>query len=231
MPCAKQSRLLPIRIQRRYWVSILATLARRCWLGSSTAAVPWSARFMIVMDSRAIAHGATKLMTPKLQRALMEFAATRSPRAQPRGVPPPRRRARCRRAFSQAAAARQAPVPAPRVPPPPTLQPVKSSPALQRAQKGVSPEIDRLHAALRKSPIALYVQRLMPLAKGSALKRYECCCVPNRTTPQRGAAGNAGSGGRQWPGLHDRSARHHRADRIPRSSSRYLEEQRGQCSR
>jgi hypothetical protein len=30
---------------------------------------------MIVMDSRAIARGATKLMTPKLQRALMEFAA------------------------------------------------------------------------------------------------------------------------------------------------------------
>jgi len=128
---------------------------------------------MIVMDSRAIAHGATKLMTPKLQRALMEFAATRSPRAQPRGVPstPPPSAVPAR--FSQAAAARQAPVPAPRVPPPPTLQPVKSSPALQRAQKGVSPEIDRLHAALRKSPIALYVQRLMPLAKGSALKRYE----------------------------------------------------------
>jgi EAL domain-containing protein (putative c-di-GMP-specific phosphodiesterase class I) len=37
----------------------------------------------------------------------------------------------------------------------------------------VTPEIDRLHAALRRSPIALHVQRLVPLAKGSQLKRYE----------------------------------------------------------
>jgi Amt family ammonium transporter len=39
--------------------------------------------------------------------------------------------------------------------------------------KGVPPEIDRLNAAMRKSPIALHVQRLVPLAKGSQLKRYE----------------------------------------------------------
>jgi EAL domain-containing protein (putative c-di-GMP-specific phosphodiesterase class I) len=39
--------------------------------------------------------------------------------------------------------------------------------------KGVPPEIDRLNAAMRKSPIALHVQRLVPLAKGSNLKRYE----------------------------------------------------------
>jgi EAL domain-containing protein (putative c-di-GMP-specific phosphodiesterase class I) len=37
----------------------------------------------------------------------------------------------------------------------------------------VTPEIDRLHAALRSSPIALHVQRLVPLTKGSQLKRYE----------------------------------------------------------
>jgi len=35
------------------------------------------------------------------------------------------------------------------------------------------PQIDRLHAALRRSPIALHVQRLVPLTKGSQLKRYE----------------------------------------------------------
>ena len=45
--------------------------------------------------------------------------------------------------------------------------------ASQRAQQEVTPEIDRLHAALRRSPIALHVQRLVPLAKGSQLKRYE----------------------------------------------------------
>jgi len=43
----------------------------------------------------------------------------------------------------------------------------------QRAQQEVTPEIDRLHAALRRSPIALHVQRLVPLAKGSQLRRYE----------------------------------------------------------
>ena len=38
---------------------------------------------------------------------------------------------------------------------------------------GVTPEIDRLHDALRRSPIALHVQRLVPLTKGSQLRRYE----------------------------------------------------------
>jgi EAL domain-containing protein (putative c-di-GMP-specific phosphodiesterase class I) len=37
----------------------------------------------------------------------------------------------------------------------------------------VTPEIDRLHDALRRSPIALHIQRLVPLTKGSQLKRYE----------------------------------------------------------
>ncbi len=41
------------------------------------------------------------------------------------------------------------------------------------SHKGVPPEIDRLNAAMRKSPIVLYVQRLVPLSKGSQLKRYE----------------------------------------------------------
>lgn len=42
-----------------------------------------------------------------------------------------------------------------------------------RATPTVTPEIDRLNAAMRRSPIALHVQRLVPLAKGSQLKRYE----------------------------------------------------------
>ena len=43
----------------------------------------------------------------------------------------------------------------------------------QPSNKGVPPEIDRLHAAMRRSPIALHVQRLVPLTKGSQLRRYE----------------------------------------------------------
>jgi EAL domain-containing protein (putative c-di-GMP-specific phosphodiesterase class I) len=57
--------------------------------------------------------------------------------------------------------------------PPPTLQPMTPSPGLQRLKQSVTPEMDRLHAALRRSPIALHVQQLIPLSKGSALRRYE----------------------------------------------------------
>jgi EAL domain-containing protein (putative c-di-GMP-specific phosphodiesterase class I) len=45
--------------------------------------------------------------------------------------------------------------------------------AIKAAAPAVTPEIDRLHAALRRSPIALHVQRLVPLTKGGQLKRYE----------------------------------------------------------
>jgi EAL domain-containing protein (putative c-di-GMP-specific phosphodiesterase class I) len=47
------------------------------------------------------------------------------------------------------------------------------APLAEKRPPEISPEIDRLHAALRRSPIALHVQRLMPLTKGSQLKRYE----------------------------------------------------------
>jgi EAL domain-containing protein (putative c-di-GMP-specific phosphodiesterase class I) len=148
---------------------------------------------MMVMDTRAIAQGATKVMTPKLQRALIEFAATQPRRAPPTPSPPTAVPAR----FAQPAAARPqtgASAPAPRVAPPapraaprapqvapaspqvaspPILQPMTPVPGLQRIKTGVTPEVDRLHAAMRKSPIALHVQRLMPLTKGSSLKRYE----------------------------------------------------------
>jgi EAL domain-containing protein (putative c-di-GMP-specific phosphodiesterase class I) len=66
---------------------------------------------------------------------------------------------------------------------PPTKSAAPASPSAESASSDpdkrtsaaapVSPEIDRLHAALRRSPIALHVQRLMPLVKGSQLKRYE----------------------------------------------------------
>jgi EAL domain-containing protein (putative c-di-GMP-specific phosphodiesterase class I) len=63
--------------------------------------------------------------------------------------------------------------------PKPALPPLAASRAPDSAvpekhqAPSVSPEIDRLHAALRRSPISLHVQRLVPLNKGSQLKRYE----------------------------------------------------------
>jgi EAL domain-containing protein (putative c-di-GMP-specific phosphodiesterase class I) len=158
---------------------------------------------MIVMDSRAVARGATKLMTPKLQRVLVDFAATRpdiapaAPTSAPppakaaavpaRSAPPPPKPAQPPRppaavAKTAPSAAVHAPVAPRSIPPaapsnkplPPILKPpAPAAPAPRSVQAEVSPEIDRLHAALRKSPIALHVQRLVPLSKGSQTRRYE----------------------------------------------------------
>ncbi|HEY2462425.1 MAG TPA: EAL domain-containing protein [Steroidobacteraceae bacterium] len=208
---------------------------------------------MIVMDTRIVAQGAPKLMTPKLQRALVEFAGMRpdrAPAAPPEPQPTPPRAPAPVAAASRSApakAARTASAPSASAPlsvgpktiaaqleqivsrgtvRTPTLDPATVSrpasyvshvsaarsksvgsaantahaatpaahaarPAMpvrpavavvapaeepaekHPAQKGVPPEIDRLNAAMRKSPIALHVQRLVPLSKGSQLKRYE----------------------------------------------------------
>ncbi|HEY4445624.1 MAG TPA: EAL domain-containing protein [Steroidobacteraceae bacterium] len=147
------------------------------------------------------ARGALKVMTPKLQRALADFSAMRPdsavvPAAPVVGAParaaaalslvdepraPPAAIARTAPAARAAAPAPSAPTaaprpPAPRPPAPPTLATAVGTPAAsagKRPPAGVTPEIDRLHDALRRSPIALHVQRLVPLTKGSQLKRYE----------------------------------------------------------
>ncbi len=144
---------------------------------------------MVVTDSRNVARGATKLMTPKLQRVLVEFAGMRPDRAPPAAAAPPPKAA----ALSMPAARDRRPLPngtrpcvrPPRAPrrPSPLPRPLPAVPAAAppaaaraaapHAQQSVTPEVERLHAALLKSPIALHVQRLMPLSKGSQLKRYE----------------------------------------------------------
>ena len=200
---------------------------------------------MIVMDTRIVAQGAPKLMTPKLQRALVQFAGMRpdrAPAAPPEAPPSPPRApapapATSRSAPPTAARAPSAPPvsaplsvgpktiaaqleqivsrgtvrtppldpamvsrpasyvshvgaarttspsPAsaahaarPATPPRPAISvvaPAEDPAEKQLAHKGVPPEIDRLNAAMRKSPIVLHVQRLVPLSKGSQLKRYE----------------------------------------------------------
>ena len=205
---------------------------------------------MIVMDARVIRHdarGALKVMTPRLQRALADFAGMRPDRApshsstspsSPPAMPAragaaalslvnearaspaaasrmstpasPRTAAAGASRMSTAAAPRAPAAAAPRVPPatagsvsptaaarshsapasrvpaatsapaavtrapaPSMASTASAAPTDKRPQGGVTPEIDRLHAALRRSPIALHVQRLVPLTKGSQLKRYE----------------------------------------------------------
>ena len=239
-------------------VMVRAVSARRAIVGL----------IMIVMDTRVVAQGAPKLMTPKLQRALVQFAGMRPDRgpAMPdpdptpsarlqapaalRAPPPPAHPPRAAAAPSHAPAAAAplsvgprtiaaqleqivsrgsvraptsnpakasrpatyvshvsaarpgataapassaAPVssaaPAPSVPSTPSAPPARPAvtaaaaqaelleamapPEKPHPQKGVPPEIDRLNAAIRKSPIALHVQHLIPLSKGSQLKRYE----------------------------------------------------------
>ena len=115
---------------------------------------------MVVMDSRSVARGAVRLMTPKLQRVLVEFAAMRPDKAAPAPTPAPA----------------AAPPRVQAAPPPAAARPVAPAATNNRptaSPAAVTPEIDRLNAALRKSPIALHVQRLVPLSKGSQLKRYE----------------------------------------------------------
>ena len=165
---------------------------------------------MMIMDARVIkadARGALKMMTPKLQRALVDFATMRPesappappahtpsartapagelslveevrkapPAAPPRAAPPPTPP----RAVSPAAPPRAAMNgKAPSMPSvartaAPTAAPAAAQSPASRQQDGATPEIDRLHAALRRSPIALHVQRLVPLTKGSQLRRYE----------------------------------------------------------
>jgi len=202
---------------------------------------------MIIMDTRIVAQGAPKLMTPKLQRALIQFAGMRPDRAPAAPPEPPPSPVRAPSPVPTAAhsappkAARTASAPSVPAPPlsvgprtiaaqleqivsrgtvrTPTLDPATVSrpasyvshvgaarsagpvpaasaprPARPAAQarpavavaahaedamekqlphKGVPPEIDRLNAAMRKSPIVLHVQHLVPLSKGSQLKRYE----------------------------------------------------------
>jgi EAL domain-containing protein (putative c-di-GMP-specific phosphodiesterase class I) len=179
---------------------------------------------MIVMDSRGIKQidkGAARLMNPKLQKALSEFAGMRPEAAPPTAAAPTA--AAPTAAPSRPAAARP---PAPKAPPartpqaaasaaaapstvasamaraapalaaaaraaPASAAPARAAPATavaaraasrtpaaavvpdKRQSQSITPEIDRLHAALRRSPIALHVQRLVPLAKGSQLRRYE----------------------------------------------------------
>jgi EAL domain-containing protein (putative c-di-GMP-specific phosphodiesterase class I) len=153
---------------------------------------------MVVMDARVIkqdARGALKVMTPKLQHALADFAEMRpdsAPSQPPAAAAKPVRAStaapltlvdeapssgsstRPAASTQAASAARAAPAPpaAARIAAP-AKAPAAAAPRAAPPQGTVTPEIDRLHAALRRSPIALHVQRLVPLAKGSQLKRYE----------------------------------------------------------
>jgi EAL domain-containing protein (putative c-di-GMP-specific phosphodiesterase class I) len=64
--------------------------------------------------------------------------------------------------------------PAPMRPPARKPSPPAAPPPAAPGETPMPPaDVDRLHAALRRTPIALFVQQLIPLTKGSSLRRYE----------------------------------------------------------
>jgi EAL domain-containing protein (putative c-di-GMP-specific phosphodiesterase class I) len=191
-------------------VMLRAVNARRAMVGV----------IMMVLDARVVKQdprGGLKIMTPQLQRALVDFATMRpdneppapaaraasnagltlvdepraaraapAPAAPTSAAPTPAARAAALSAQAPlarktatiaapppAAPAAAAPAARPPASRPATATKAPGGPAEPRQQAEISPEIDRLHAALRRSPIALHVQRLVPLIKGSQLKRYE----------------------------------------------------------
>jgi EAL domain-containing protein (putative c-di-GMP-specific phosphodiesterase class I) len=125
---------------------------------------------------------------PRSISAQVQQIASRPPARPPRSPSPARanpgnltRRARDTSSAVSPSPKRPAVPAGPEIPELPEILEIPTAPVmtfedaaeLPPARTGASPEIDRLHAALRKSPIALYVQRLIPLAKGGQLKRYE----------------------------------------------------------
>ena len=111
---------------------------------------------------------------PKPEPALsaeesLELSLTQRPRAAAAPVARPALAARAAPAV-RTARPESAPI---RAPAPPAAQPEPPVDEFEKGTESVSPEMDRLHAALRRSPISLHVQRLVPLTKGSQLRRYE----------------------------------------------------------
>jgi EAL domain-containing protein (putative c-di-GMP-specific phosphodiesterase class I) len=94
-------------------------------------------------------------------------------RAAPQAAPQPAAHAAPRPTSHAASSAHAARPATPARPAVSVVAPVEEPIDKQIAHKGVPPEIDRLNAAMRKSPIVLHVQRLVPLSKGTQLKRYE----------------------------------------------------------
>jgi EAL domain-containing protein (putative c-di-GMP-specific phosphodiesterase class I) len=141
---------------------------------------------MVVMDTKGIQRddqGLARLMTPKLQHVLSAFAGMRTTAATTAPAPtvaqakPSAPTAAGRRSTGMAPAVELTLADSMRIPKPalpPATRAAPSGPVAQRRQVStVTPDIDRLHAAMRRSPIALHVQRLVPLTKGSQLRRYE----------------------------------------------------------
>ncbi len=131
---------------------------------------------MLIIDARVIKEGSKDvglLMTPKLLRALGYLSVMLRP-APAQKTPPSHASAAAHKAapaFKAAPANKAVPPASPARPAHAAAPPVAPNP--QRTAELVTPQLDRLNAALLQSPIVLYVQRLVPLTKTNKLRRYE----------------------------------------------------------
>jgi EAL domain-containing protein (putative c-di-GMP-specific phosphodiesterase class I) len=142
----------------------------------SPVRAPAAAALSLVNEASAPRPAAARTNPPKAPASATTRAAPAAQAAAsaPRpAVPTPRPAAAAAGTAPPAKAAVPAAPSRPSVPPAAATVASANGFANKRPQEAVTPEIDRLHAALRRSPIALHVQRLVPLTKGSQLKRYE----------------------------------------------------------
>jgi EAL domain-containing protein (putative c-di-GMP-specific phosphodiesterase class I) len=157
--------------------------ASQASVSASTSATARNRALASVKSARASPAGSPTSAPPRLS-APQRSAPPERPSATQHPAPPPRSSSKAPTELSLADSMRvpaskppaaHAPALKSAAPASAGAEPTSSDPDKRTSSTPppVSPEIDRLHAALRRSPIALHVQRLMPLVKGSQLKRYE----------------------------------------------------------
>ena len=114
---------------------------------------------MVVVDSRNLGgeQATEHFLTPEVTQILSEFAALRAPKVAPPPAVPPR-------IVENDTSGRVVDI---------SASAIGRRLAIPVAAAEVSPEVDRLFAALRRADISLHVQRLVPLQPIDGVRRFE----------------------------------------------------------
>jgi hypothetical protein len=144
---------------------------------------------MIIMDTRIVAQGATKLLTPKMQRALTQFAAMRpdrgpAPSPEPEPVAPARTAAASARppsSSSSPGATRPAAAPSARAAAPPakTAPPSAARSAAPTVRGAAAPD-----AAPSRPPLPTSAPTVMPFSSGPRSISAQVQQIVSRPAPR-----------------------------------------------
>ena len=128
-------------------------------LRAQTRSNAFAGAAMVVVDSRNLGgeHAAEHFLTPAVTEILSEFAALRAPVVVPPAAVPPR-------IVENDTSGRVVDI---------SASGIGRRLAVPVAASEVSPEVDRLFAALRRADISLHVQRLVPLQPIDGVRRFE----------------------------------------------------------